>query len=470
MTESFTKFISYVCGLFWGDLFSITLPNGDTAGFSFMVLLLIPTGIYFTIRTKFLPIRMFPEMVRIALEKEHGKKENGSVSGMQTLIVATATRVGTGNLIGVVAAVSAGGAGAVFWMWVTALIGSSTAFIEATLAQLHREKDPVYGGFRGGPAHYIRDFIKAKTGRNTSLIAILFAVSGLLCWCAISQIVSNSVSEAFYNAFQIPTIVTTVIFVIFAAVILLRKHATVKVLDIMVPIMAVCYFLVTIVVIGMNLDLLPGVFKRIMDEAFGIRQVAAGGFGAVLMNGVKRGLFSNEAGSGSAPCAAAAADVSHPAKSGLFQALGVLIDTIVICTCTAMLMLLAPEELLNGLSGMALLQTAMNHHFGQVGVVFIAIALWLFGFSTFLGILYYARPNVAFLFGDDMKCQTMYKVLTLVMLFIGGLAKYGFVWDLGDIGVGLMTIFNIIIILPMGGEALNSLKEYTELRRQSKEI
>lgn len=470
MTESFTKFISYVCGLFWGDLFSVTLPNGDTAGFSLMVLLLIPTGIYFTIRTKFLPIRMFPEMVRIALEKEHGKKENGSVSGMQTLIVATATRVGTGNLIGVVAAVSAGGAGAVFWMWVTALIGSSTAFIEATLAQLHREKDPVYGGFRGGPAHYIRDFIKAKTGRNTSLIAILFAVSGLLCWCAISQIVSNSVSEAFYNAFQIPTIVTTVIFVIFAAVILLRKHATVKVLDIMVPIMAVCYFLVTIVVIGMNLDLLPGVFKRIMDEAFGIRQVAAGGFGAVLMNGVKRGLFSNEAGSGSAPCAAAAADVSHPAKSGLFQALGVLIDTIVICTCTAMLMLLAPEELLNGLSGMALLQTAMNHHFGQVGVVFIAIALWLFGFSTFLGILYYARPNVAFLFGDDMKCQTMYKVLTLVMLFIGGLAKYGFVWDLGDIGVGLMTIFNIIIILPMGGEALNSLKEYTELRRQSKEI
>ncbi len=470
MTESFTKFISYVCGLLWGDLFSITLPNGDTAGFSLMVLLLIPTGIYFTIRTKFLPIRMFPEMIRIALEKEHGKKENGSVSGMQTLIVATATRVGTGNLIGVVAAVSAGGAGALFWMWVTALIGSSTAFIEATLAQLHREKDPVYGGFRGGPAHYIRDFIKAKTGRNTSLIAILFALSGLLCWCAISQIVSNSVSEAFYNAFQIPPMITTVIFVVFAAVIVLRKHATVKVLDIMVPIMAVFYFVVTVVVIGMNLDLLPGVFKRIIDEAFGIRQVAAGGFGAVLMNGVKRGLFSNEAGSGSAPCAAAAADVSHPAKSGLFQALGVLIDTIVICTCTAMLMLLAPEEMLNGLSGMALLQTAMNHHFGQAGVVFIAIALWLFGFSTFLGILYYARPNVSFLFGDDMKCQTMYKVLTLVMLFIGGLAKYGFVWDLGDIGVGLMTIFNIIIILPMGGEALNSLKEYTELRRQSKDV
>ncbi len=465
MTESFTAFISKVCGLLWGDLFSIQLPNGDTAGFSLMVLLLIPTGIYFTIRTKFLPIRMFPEMIRIALEKESDKKESGSVSGMQTLIVATATRVGTGNLIGVVAAISAGGAGAVFWMWVTALIGSSTAFIEATLAQLHREKDPLYGGFRGGPALYIRDFVKAKTGRNTSLIAILFALSGLLCWCGVSQIVSNSVSEGFYNAFQVPPMVSTVVFVALAAVIVLRKYATVKVLDIMVPIMAAFYFVMTVAVIGMNIDLLPSVFQRIIDEAFGIRQVAAGGFGAVLMNGVKRGLFSNEAGSGSAPCAAAAADVSHPAKSGLFQALGVLIDTIIICTCTAMLMLLAPEEMLNGLSGMALLQTAMSHHFGQIGVIFIAIALWLFSFSTFLGILYYARPNVAFLFGDDMKWQMAYKVLALVMLFIGGLAKYTFVWDLGDIGVGLMTIFNIIIILPMRGEALASLKEYTEMKK-----
>ena len=465
MAESFTSFISFLYGLLWGDMFSFTLPNGGTVGFSLMVLLLIPTGIYFTIRTKFLPIRLLPEMIRIALEKESDKKESDSVSGIQTLIIATATRVGTGNLVGVVAAVSAGGAGAVFWMWVSALIGSSTAFIEATLAQLHKEKDPVYGGFRGGPANYIRDFIKEKTGRKTSVIAILFALFGLFCWCAISQIVSNSVSEAFYNAFQIPPMVSTVVLVAFAAVIVLRKHATVKVLDVLVPIMAAFYFVMTIVVIGMNIELLPSVFKRIIDEAFGIRQVAAGGFGAVLMNGVKRGLFSNEAGSGSAPCAAAAADVSHPAKSGLFQALGVMIDTIVICTCTAMLMLLAPEELLSGLSGMALLQTAMSHHFGQAGVIFIAIALWLFSFSTFLGILYYARPNVAFLFGDDMKWQTGYKILALVMLFIGGLAKYTLVWDLGDIGVGLMTIFNLIIILPMGGEALKSLKEYTEMKK-----
>ena len=465
------KIISFVYNLLWGDLFNMPLPGGGSVGISLLVLMLIPTGIYFTLRTKFLPIRCLPEMLRIALEKENDKKGNekgnGAISGMQTLIVATATRVGMGNLIGVVAAVSAGGAGAVFWMWVTALIGSSTAFIEATLAQLHKEKDPLYGGYRGGPAYYIQHFCKGKNGKK-SIIAVLFALSGLLCWCGVSQVISNSVSSAFYNAFQIPPIVSTIVLVVLAAVVVLRKNATVKVLDIMVPVMAVFYFVITLIVIGKNFGLLPSVFRRIMEEAFGIRQIAAGGFGAVLMNGVKRGLFSNEAGSGSAPCAAAAADVSHPAKSGLFQAFGVLIDTIVICTCTAMLMLLVPEDVLGGLEGMALLQTAMNYHFGYIGVVFIAITLWLFSFSTFVGILYYSRSNVAFLFGDDWKWQTAYKVLALAMLFIGGLATYTFVWDLGDIGVGLMTVFNIIIILPMGGQALKSLKEYESLRKETK--
>ena len=465
------KNISFVYNLLWGDLFNMPLPGGGSVGISLLVLMLIPTGIYFTLRTKFLPIRCLPEMLRIALEKENDKKGNekgnGAISGMQTLIVATATRVGMGNLIGVVAAVSAGGAGAVFWMWVTALIGSSTAFIEATLAQLHKEKDPLYGGYRGGPAYYIQHFCKGKNGKK-SIIAVLFALSGLLCWCGVSQVISNSVSSAFYNAFQIPPIVSTIVLVVLAAVVVLRKNATVKVLDIMVPVMAVFYFVITLIVIGKNFGLLPSVFRRIMEEAFGIRQIAAGGFGAVLMNGVKRGLFSNEAGSGSAPCAAAAADVSHPAKSGLFQAFGVLIDTIVICTCTAMLMLLVPEDVLGGLEGMALLQTAMNYHFGYIGVVFIAITLWLFSFSTFVGILYYSRSNVAFLFGDDWKWQTAYKVLALAMLFIGGLATYTFVWDLGDIGVGLMTVFNIIIILPMGGQALKSLKEYESLRKETK--
>ncbi len=461
------QLIYAVYNLLWGDLFSIPLPGGASVGISLLVLLLIPAGIFFSLRTGFLPIRFFPDMLRISLEKRSADSR-GAISGLQALIVSTATRVGMGNLVGVVAAVSAGGAGAVFWMWVTALIGSSTAFIEATLAQLYKEPDPLYGGYRGGPAYYIQHYLGKGMKARRNVIAVLFALSGLLCWCGVSQVISNSVSSAFYNAFSIPPIVSTTVLVVLAAFIVLRRNATVKVLDIVVPIMAALYFGIALFVIVKNIGLLPEVFTRIFEEAFGIRQVAAGGFGAVLMNGVKRGLFSNEAGSGSAPCAAAAADVSHPAKAGLFQAFGVLIDTIVICSCTAMIMLMAPADLLSGLSGMELLQTAMHYHFGYAGVVFIAVTLWLFCFSTFLGILYYARPNVAFLFGDNWASQTAYKVLALAMLFIGGMATYTFVWDLGDIGVGLMTVFNMIAIVPMSGLAIKSLNEYISLRKQGR--
>ena len=456
--------ISAIYNLLWGDLFTIPLPGGGSIGISLLVAILIPAGIYFTIRTKCLPIRCFREMVRIALERQ-GKDSSGALSGMQALIVSTATRVGMGNMVGVVAAISAGGAGAVFWMWITALIGSSTAYVEATLAQMYKEKDPLYGGYRGGPAHYIHAFFTKGKEKRHHWIAVLFALSGLLCWCGVSQVISNSVSSAFQNAFGIAPIVSTVILVTLAAVVVLRKNTTVKVLDIMVPIMAAFYFLIAVFVIVKNAALLPAVFTRIIEEAFGLRQMVAGGFGAALMNGVKRGLFSNEAGSGSAPCAAAAAEVSHPAKAGLFQAFGVFIDTIVICTCTAMIMLLAPQEALTGLQGMELLQTAMGYHFGQAGVVFTAVTLWLFSFSTFIGILYYARSNVAYLFGDSWKSQTAYKIVALIMLFIGGLAAYTFVWDLGDIGIALMTVFNMVAILPMGGQAVKALDEYMQSRK-----
>ena len=600
--------IEKVYSFLWGDLFQIPLPGGGSVGISLLIILLIPTGIYFTIRTRFLPIRLFPEMVR-SLNSKKGKEDG--LSNFQTLIVSTATRVGMGNLVGVVAAISAGGAGAVFWMWITALIGSSTAFVEATLAQLHKEKDPLYGGYRGGPAYYIHHYMEEHQGKKKrysviavlfaisglicwcgisqvisnsvtssfenafsippiyttvilvvlaavivlrknatvkvldvvvpimavcyflisaggagavfwmwitaligsstafveatlaqlhkekdplyggyrggpayyihhymeehqgkkkrySVIAVLFAISGLICWCGISQVISNSVTSSFENAFSIPPIYTTVILVVLAAVIVLRKNATVKVLDVVVPIMAVCYFLITVFLILTNLSSIPGVFSRIFEEAFGVRQVAAGGFGAVLMNGVKRGLFSNEAGSGSAPCAAAAAECDLPVKAGLVQALGVFIDTIVICSCTAMIMLLVPQDQIEGLAGMELLQTAMRYHLGEAGVIFIAVMLFLFSFSTFLGILFYARSNVAYLFGDNWASQTAYKVLALVMLFIGGIAAYTFVWDLGDVGIGLMTVFNTVILYLMGGQALDELKKYEAVRKEQK--
>lgn len=460
------KIVQFIYQCLWGDLITIPLGNGSSLGLSLLVIILIPAGLYFTIRTRFLPFRLFPDMLRITIS--HNKKsEKDSISGLQALIVSTATRVGMGNLVGVVAAISAGGAGALFWMWIIALLGSSTAFVEGTLSQIYKKKDPLYGGFRGGPAYYIHDFFTKGKNKRYCLLAVLFALSGLLCWCGISQVISNSVASTFDHAFHIPPIYSTVILVVISAFIVLRKNASVRVLDVVVPIMAGCYFFITIFIICKNITLLPGVFHRIFLEAFGLRQVAAGGFGAVLMNGAKRGLFSNEAGSGSAPCAAAAADIDHPAKEGLLQSLGVFIDTIVICTCSAMIMLLAPESLTRGLNGMELLEAAMNYHLGYFGVVFIAATLWLFSFSTFIGILFYARSNVAYLFGDNWLSQTLYKILALVMLFIGGLATYTFVWDLGDIGIGLMTIFNMIALVPLAGKVIESLKDYEQKKASS---
>ena len=448
--------------LLWGDLF--TLPVAGGIGISFMVVLLFAAGIGFTLRTRLLPVRLFRDMIAAVCEKKQGR--NG-LSSFQTLVISTATRVGMGNLVGVVAAVSAGGAGAVFWMWVTAILGASTSFIESTLAQKYRQPDPLYGGWRGGPAYYLHVLAERRRGKKLkrSVVAALFAASGLICWCGISQVISNSVSSAFENAFHIPPLTTTLVLTAIAAVIVLRKNATVKSLDVMVPIMAVCYFVITVGIVLFNLPKLPAVFGRIFAEAFGLRQAVAGGFGAVLMNGVKRGLFSNEAGSGSAPCAAAAAECDDPVKMGFVQALGVLIDTVVICSCTAFLMLLVPQEITEGLAGMDLLQTALQYHLGGFGVVFIAATLALFSFSTFLGVLYYARGNVAYLCGDNWWSQTVYKLIALAMLVIGGMQAYTVVWDLGDVGIGLMTIFNMIALVPMAKEALAALNDYEKRKK-----
>ena len=454
--------IESVYRLLWGDLF--ILPLGGGIGISFMVVLLLAAGIWFTSRTRLLPVRLFRDMIAAVCEKKQGRD---GLSSLQTLIISTATRVGMGNLVGVVAAVSAGGAGAVFWMWVTALLGASTSFIESTLAQKYRQPDPLYGGWRGGPAYYLHVLAERKRGKKLkrSVTAALFAASGLICWCGISQVISNSVSSAFENAFHIPPLATTLVLTAIAAVIVLRRNATVKSLDVMVPIMAVCYFVITVGIVLFNLPKLPAVLGRIFTEAFGLRQAVAGGFGAVLMNGVKRGLFSNEAGSGSAPCAAAAAECDDPVKMGFVQALGVLIDTVVICSCTAFLMLLVPQELTAGLAGMDLLQKAMQYHLGSFGIVFIAVTLALFSFSTFLGVLYYARGNVAYLCGDNWWSQTAYKLIALVMLVIGGMQAYTVVWDLGDVGIGLMTIFNMIALVPMAKEALAALNDYEKRKK-----
>ncbi len=464
----FEKIINTIYNALSGPIFSVSVGN-TTLELSVLVILLIFMGLWFTVGLKFFPIRLLPEMIRVVGSKQK-KNDKQALSGWQALIVSTATRVGMGNLAGVVAAISLGGAGAVFWMWVTALVGSSSSFVESVLAQKYKREDPLYGGYKGGPAYYIHALAErvAQKKLKYSIIAVLFAVSGLICWSGISQVVGNSVTEAFYNAFKIEPIYTIVVLVALSAVIVLRKKATVKVLDIIVPIMAACYFVITVFILVKNLAYVPGVFGRIFSEALGFREFAGGTLGTVIMMGVQRGLFSNEAGSGSAPCAAATAETDDPAKIGLTQSLGVYIDTIIICSCTAFIVLLVPENITAGLSGMTLLYNVMVYHLGTFGGIFIAITLWLFAFSTFIGVLFYARSNVSYLFGDRMIPQTVFKIFALVMLFVGGLASYTLVWTIGDIGIALMTIFNAMALFPMFGEAREMLKSYESKRKLNK--
>ncbi len=432
--------VNFINGIFWGK--------------NLLAVMLLSSGLYFTIKTRFLPIRLFKEMVRVIMEKDEVKDEN-TVSSFQAFCISTASRIGAGNLAGVVAAVSIGGPGAVFWMWIVALVGSSSAFIESTLAQIYKEKAP-NGGYRGGPAYFMEKAL------NRRWMGVLFAISGLICWGGVSQIVSNSVTESFENAFGIPRIYTVSVLVIAAAFIIFGKsNKTAKVLDKLVPIMAGAYSVAVIYIIAANITLLPKVLMSIFANAFGIEQVVGGGLGVVIMSGIKRGLFSNEAGSGSAPCAAAAAEVSHPAKQGLIQSLGVFIDTLVICSATAFVILLADPSITKGFTGMTLLQTAMKYHLGEFGVIFIAIVLLLFSFSTFLGILFYAKSNVSFLV-EGKRAQNVYKVFALFMMFVGGLSQYLFVWALADMGVGLMTVFNLFAIVPLSKIAIDSLKDYEE--------
>ena len=456
MLEWITQINNAVNGVVWG-------PAG--------LALLFGTGLIMSVRTGFFQFRKMGYWLRhtigaIFTNKDvtaHTSKEDMAISQFQSMCTALAGTIGTGNIVGVATAIVSGGPGAIFWMWVMALLGMMTSFSENVLGVYYRRKNPA-GEWSGGAMYYLTDGLGAKKGCKTlgKVLAVLFACFCILASFGIGNMSQlNSIAGNMNAAFGVPTIVTGLALMVVTALIViggLKRVAAVT--EKLVPVMAVLYFVITLFIIFTNLGSMPGVFKRIFEEAFGFRQAVAGGFGVVLMNGVKRGLFSNEAGSGSAPCAAAAAESDQPVKLGLTQALGVFIDTIVICSCTAMIMLLVPEKMIAGLEGMELLQTAMNYHLGKFGVIFIAVTLFLFSFSTFLGILFYARGNVAYLFGDNWGSQTGYKVLALVMLFIGGIAAYTFVWDLGDVGIGLMTIFNIFMLYPLGEKALKELKIY----------
>lgn len=441
--------------------------NSIIWGKNIIVVLLVGTGIFFTLSMKFMQIRLLKDMAGL-LVKNNKKSESG-ISSFQAFCVSTATRVGAGNLVGVVAALSVGGAGSVFWMWIVAVFGAATGFVEATLAILFREKDK-RGDYVGGAAYYIQKGLGPKWNINMRWLGIIFVFFAMICWGGVLQVISNSVTESFHVAFGIDVKIMSGVLAFFAAIVIFgKKDKIVKVLEKMVPFMAFAYLILVAFILVKNIAVIPDVFKRIFEEAFGIRQAVGGSFGAVVMEGVKRGLFSNEAGTGSAPSAAAAAEVNHPAKQGLIQALGVYVDTLVICTATALVVLVTKESVIEGLGGMKLLQEAFRYHIGDWGVIFIACVLFLFAFSTALGITYYAKPNLIFIADKDWL-QTAFKIFACCMLFYGGMKQAFLVWALADLGLGLMAIVNIFAIIPLRKYAFNSLKDYEKKLKEERNL
>ena len=424
-----------------------------------LIILLIGAGLLFSFKTKFVQFRYIKEMFRL-LGDGIGKsnKEKGGVSSFQAFCISTASRVGTGNIAGVAIAVAVGGPGAVFWMWLIALIGSASSFVESTLAQIYKTKDK--DSFRGGPAYYM------EKGLGKRWLGIIFSILITICFGFVFNAVqANTVSVAFNSAFGLSRGAIGIILAIVTALVIFGGiHRVAKVSEIIVPILAVLYILIAIIVLILNITEIPSVFKLIFESAFGIKQLTAGGLGAAVMQGIKRGLFSNEAGMGSAPNAAATADVTHPVKQGLIQTLGVFTDTLLICSCTAFIILLSGQYADSSLTGIELTQKALVSQIGPFGAYFIAICILLFAFSSIVGNFYYGQTNIEFIHTNKVLLN-IYRILVIGMVLFGSIANVDLVWNLADLFMGLMAILNIITILFLGKYSFLALKDYTAQKK-----
>lgn len=420
--------------------------------------LLIIAGIYFTVRTKFVQVRLFGEMFRLIVEK---KSDNDGVSPFQAFTISAASRVGTGNVAGVALAIGIGGPGAVFWMWLIAVIGMGTAFIESTLAQVYKVKDG--DTFRGGPAYYMQ---KALGMRK---LGIVFALLLTACFGFIFNAVqSNTISQSFMDVFGLPDWGVGIGLVVLTAVIVFGGvKRIVKVTQAIVPIMATFYIAVALFIVVMNITQVPAMFMLIIESAFGLKEVVGGGIGVAIMQGVRRGLFSNEAGMGSVPNAAATANVSHPAKQGLVQSLGVFFDTIIICSATAFIILLGGLYDTGEQNGILLTQASMAVHVGAWAPYFIAVAIMFFAFSSVIGNYYYGETNIEFIHAHK-GWKLVYQLLVLAMVYFGAVAKVQVVWDMADLFMGLMAIINLAVILLLGKVAFKVLDDFTVQRKAGK--
>jgi len=425
-----------------------------------LIIMLLGCAVWFTIKTRFVQFRMLGEMLRLLGEStSKGEGKEHHISSFQAFMVSLASRVGTGNLAGVATAITVGGPGAVFWMWLIALLGSSSAFIESTLAQLYK----VHGktSYIGGPAYYM------KKGLKKPWMGILFAILIIFTFAfAFNTVQSNTICAAFEQAFQVDhTLMGIILTVLTLMVIFGGIQRIAKVSSIIVPVMALGYILLALVIVGINFTQIPAVFKQIVSSAFGWEQALGGRIGAALMQGIKRGLFSNEAGMGSAPNVAATADVTHPVKQGLIQALGVFSDTLVICTCTAFIILFSGVPLGGEINGVQLTQMALDTQIGSGGSTFVAIAILFFAFSSVIGNYYYGEANLRYITHNKL-IMTIFRLTTGAMVMFGALASLDLVWSLADVCMALMTICNLIAIVLLGKYAFRLLEDYREQKRQ----
>ena len=444
--ELFTQIVDWVNGILWTYV---------------LVAMLIGCAIWFTLRCKFVQLTMLRDIPVMFRNCTHEEREEGveRISSFQAFAISIASRVGTGNLAGVAVAIAMGGPGAVFWMWLIAFLGASSAFVESTLAQLYKIKGEK--SFIGGPAYYM------STGLKKPWMGAIFSVLLIFTFgFAFNSVQSNTICQAFEEAFAIsPAYMGTVLTLITSVIIFGGIQSIARVSSIIVPFMAIGYILLVLVVIAMNITEIPHVFSLIISHAFGWEQGLAGGIGAAIQQGIRRGLYSNEAGMGSAPNVAATADVSHPVKQGKVQAISVFSDTLIICSCTAFIILVSGVDYAGAANGIKLTQLALSQQIGSWGNMAVAIAIFFFAYSSVLGNYYYGEANIQFL-SKKPWALTVYRVIVAAMVLFGSVASLKTVWNLADLFMGLMTICNLIAIILLGKYAFRLLEDYRAQKRQ----
>ncbi len=428
-------------------------------------LLLFATGVWFTIRTKGMQVRLFGEACSVIMDKPENK---GGISSFGALMVSTASRVGTGNIIGVSTALCMGGPGAIFWMWITAFLGGASAFVEATLAQIYKKKN-TDGTFKGGPAFYMEQALGQRW------LGVIFSIIIILIYAVGYNLLASYNLQSTFGAFEFysektPYIIGLILMILFGIIVVGGAKRLIKVTEYLVPLMGIIYVLVSLIVLIINFKNLPGMFASIFKSAFDFKAIFGGFSGSCIMWGIKRGLYSNEAGMGSAPNAAARADISHPAKQGLVQMLSVFIDTLLICTASAFMFMASGVAPNAKMSGALYVSNAMEAALGKFGPVFLCIAMSLFAFTTLIGNYSYCEGCLEFIIKREAKKWELilFRIIATIIVFVGAIASAGLVWDLSDMLQGLAVVINVPVILILSGTAVKCLNDYTKQIKEGK--